>query len=304
MPFEEQYRRQVALLLRIVPLVAVEECCALKGGTAINLFHRDMPRLSVDLDLTYLPVEPRAHSLKAIDAAMTRLARRIIGMLPVARVTPSRAEGAILKLLIRADGAQIKIEVTPVLRGCVYEPELRTVSAAVEEAFGFAEMKIVSFADLYAGKIVAALDRQHPRDLFDVRDLLANEGVSEDLRRAFVVYLLSHGRPMSEVLAPTRKPIDGEFLRGFEGMTDEPIAPDALLAAREAIIEIMVGGMPKDHRAFLLSFKRGAPQWALLGVPGAASLPAVTWRQQNLDKLAKARRETLAKRLAQVLGLG
>lgn len=301
MPFEEQYRRQVALLLRTIPLVAEEDCFALKGGTAINLFIRDMPRLSVDIDLTYLPVQPRDKSLKAIDAAMTSISDRIIKTIPGVRVTPSKAEGATLKLLLRTDGAQIKIEVTPVLRGCVYEPELRAVSAAVEEAFGFAEMNVVSFADLYAGKIVAALDRQHPRDLFDVRDLLANEGISDDIRRAFIIYLLSHGRPMSEVLAPTRKPIKEEFLRGFEGMTEKAVALDDLVAVREEIIQIMVGGMPKDHRAFLMSFKRGTPGWPLLGVPEAASLPAVKWRQQNLDKLAKDKREALVKRLAEVL---
>jgi hypothetical protein len=300
-PFDEQYRRLVALLLRTIPLVAEEGCFALKGGTAINLFVRDMPRLSVDIDLTYLPIESRDQSLTAINAAMARISDRVIKTIG-ARITPTGAEGAILKLLVRADGAQIKIEVTPVLRGCVYEPELRSVSATVEEAFGFAEMLVVSFADLYAGKIVAALDRQHPRDLFDVRDLLANEGISDDLRRAFIVYLLSHGRPMSEVLAPTRKPIQEEFLRGFEGMTDKPVALDELVATREEIIKIMTGGMPKDHRAFLMSFKRGAPDWPLLGVPEVHNLPAVKWRQQNLDKLAATKREALVKRLAEVLG--
>jgi predicted nucleotidyltransferase component of viral defense system len=301
-PFEEPYRRQVALLLRTLPLVAVEDCFALKGGTAINLFVRDMPRLSVDLDLTYLPVQSRADSLAAIDAAMTRIAERIARAIPDARVTPARAEGAILRLLVRAGGAQIKIEVTPVLRGCVYEPQRRGVSAAVEQTFGFAEMPVVSFADLYAGKIVAALDRQHPRDLFDVRDLLANEGIDNDLRRAFIVYLLSHGRPMAEVLAPTRKPIEAEFLRGFEGMTAEPVALDDLVATREALIAAIVGGMPKNHRTFLMSFKRGAPEWPLLGLPQAAALPAVRWRQQNLDTLAKSRRDALVARLAEVLG--
>jgi predicted nucleotidyltransferase component of viral defense system len=302
MPFEEPYRRQVGLLLRTLPLVAEEDCFALKGGTAINLFVRDMPRLSVDLDLTYLPVQSREDSLAAIDAAMTRISERIARAIPGARVTPARAEGAILRLLARAQGAQIKIEVTPVLRGCVYEPERRRVSAAVEQAFGFAEMPVVSFADLYAGKIVAALDRQHPRDLFDVRDLLANEGIGEELRRAFIVYLLSHGRPMSEVLAPTRKPIEAEFLRGFEGMTAEPVALDDLVATREALIDAIVGGMPKAHRTFLMSFKRGAPEWPLLGLPQAAALPAVRWRQHNLDTLARNRRDALVACLAKVLG--
>lgn len=135
-----------------------------------------------------------------------------------------------------------------------------------------------------------------------MRELLANEGIGEDLRRAFIVYLLSQGRSMSEVLAPTRKPLREEFLRGFEGMTDKPVTLDALVAAREDIIRIMTGGMPKDHRAFLTSFKRGKPEWPSLGVPEAAALPAVKWRQQNLDKLSRQKRDVLAKRLAEVLG--
>ena len=186
MPFSDVYQRQVSLLIKILPHVAEEECFALKGGTAINLFIRDMPRLSVDIDLTYLPVSSREESLAAIDAAMKRIAQRVRSVLRGAQIVPSvtNPEKAVTKLLIRHDDAQMKIEVTPVLRGCVYDPEMRSVSASVEDAFGFAEIRVVSFADLYAGKIVAALDRQHPRDLFDVRDLLAREGIDDDLRRA------------------------------------------------------------------------------------------------------------------------
>ena len=122
------------------------------------------------------------------------------------------------------------------------------MSEAVEDAFGFAEVQMVSFADLYAGKAVAALDRRHPRDLFDIRDLLANEGIGDELRRAFIVYMLSHDRPMSEVVAPTRLNIWAEFLRGFQGMTDEPVTIEELTAARDALISDMVGKMPSEHR--------------------------------------------------------
>lgn len=304
MPFSDLYRRQVALLIRILPLVAQEQEFALKGGTAINLFVRDMPRLSVDIDLTYLPVAPRATSLAAIDAAMKRIAERIRASVQGAQVsaTPLRGEGAITKIVARAGGVQTKIEITPVLRGCVYDPAMRPVSPSVEEAFGFAEIQIVSFADLYGGKIVAALDRQHPRDLFDVRDLLANEGIDDALRRAFIVYLLSHDRPMSEVLAPTRKDISGEFARGFQGMTDESVTLEELIAAREALIAAAIGGMPDAHRRFLISFERGEPDWPLLALDGVAELPAVRWRQQNLDKLGGPARAALVTRLQEVLG--
>lgn len=304
MAFAEAYRRQVALLIGVLPQVAEERCFALKGGTAINLFIRDLPRLSVDIDLAYLPVEDRETSLAAIDAALTRIAARTSAAIPGAQISRSPAGGRATKLAVRADRVQIKVEVTPVLRGCVFEPELRAVSPAVEDAFGFAEITVVSFADLYAGKIVAALDRQHPRDLFDVRDLIANEGITEALRQAFLIYLVSHDRPMSEVLAPTRKDLAVEFQRGFEGMTAEPVPLDELSAVREALINEIVGRMPNAHRQFLIAFERGAPDWGLIGLPDAAELPAVRWRQQNLDKLPAEKRAALVGRLEEVLAGG
>lgn len=303
MAFLDSYRQQVALLIRTIPFVAKEEAFALKGGTAINLFVRDMPRLSVDIDLTYLPIADRTTSLAAIDAAMLRIGERIEHSIPGAKVNPSRSadEKIVTKLIVRAGEVQIKIEITPVLRGTVYDPVVMAVVPTVEDTFGFAEMQLVSFADLYAGKIVAALDRQHPRDLFDVRDLLAHEGISDELRRAFLVYLISHNRPMAEVLAPTRKPLAEEFARGFVGMTQEPVALADLEAAREAIIAAMIADMPDAHRHFLVGFKRGQPDWELLGIPEAQRLPAVLWKQRNLDRLLADKRSDLAAALERAL---
>ena len=304
MAMDELYRRQVALLIRVLPYVAAEDCFALKGGTAINLFLRDLPRLSIDIDLAYLPVAPRTESLAEIDSAMKRIAERIRHGLG-AQVTESRLarENAVTRLLVRGDNVQIKIEVTPVLRGCVFDPEPRSVSPAVEEAFGFAEINVVSFADLFGGKIIAALDRQHPRDLFDVRELLTHEGIDDDLRRAVIVYLLSHNRPMYEVLAPSLKDISGEFERGFVGMTDQPLQLDDLVEARASLIAAVTGEMPEEHREFLLSFERGSPDWSLLGLIGVENLPAVRWRQHNLEKLEPSERAVLVHRLEEVLQL-
>jgi len=305
MPVSEQFRKQAALLVRTIPLVAAETCFALKGGTAINLFVRDMPRLSVDIDLTYLPVEDRATSLANIDAAMQRLEQLIREGLRGTTVTSVRLkpENIVSKIFVEANGVQIKIEVTPVLRGCVYDPETRSVSRSVEAQFGFAEIQLVSFPDLYAGKLVAALDRQHPRDLFDVRDLLANEGIGEDLRKAFIVYLLSHNRPMAEALAPTRRDITQEFERGFEGMTEKPVKLDDLLQAREDLITEIIGKMPNEHRKFLATFKKGKPEWELLGIPHIEKLPAVQWKIQNLAKMDPKRREQLIGDLHKALGI-
>ncbi|MGY4256757.1 putative nucleotidyltransferase component of viral defense system [Bradyrhizobium sp. USDA 4516] len=304
MPLSEKYRHQVALLIETMPFVAAEPDFALKGGTAINLFHRDMPRLSVDIDLTYLPVAPRPESLAAIDAAMKRTAAAIRKGLLGAKVTEvvNPREKIVTKLTVQKGDAQIKIEVTPVIRGSVFDSELRDVSPSVEVTFGFAQMKVVSFADLYAGKLVAALDRQHPRDLFDVRDLLANEGITDDLRKAFIVYLISHDRPISEVVVPRRKDIQHEFTHGFEGMTVDEVTLDELLEARETLVVELAGKMPQAHKDFLIGFKRGKPDWGLLGVPTAADLPAVRWKQINLDKLPTEQRAKLVAQLERALG--
>lgn len=303
MALSETYERQVALLIAVMPFVAAEKDFALKGGTAINLFLRDLPRLSVDIDLTYLPVTDRAQSLAAIDAAMKRLGKAIAAGVRDARVTEvvNRAEKIVTKLTVQTRDAQIKIEVTPVLRGCVFPAEERSVTAATEARFGYAQTQLVSFPDLYAGKIVAALDRQHPRDLFDAAQLLAHEGITDDLRAAFIVYLISHDRPIAEVVAPRRKDISAEYLENFEGMTAESVSVDDLVAAREKLIADISGRMPQKHKDFLLGFKRGTPDWTLLGVAGAADLPAVRWKQINLDKLTPEQRSTLVERLAAAL---
>lgn len=297
MPFRDQYQAQVRLLMRLIPIVARETCFALKGGTAINLFIRNLPRLSVDIDLMYLPVNDRPDALAEIDAAMKRIRAAALAEVPGARVTENVHDGAILRLLVMAEGTQVKIEVSPVLRGVVHQPSMSPVTEAVEEAFGFAETNVVSFEDLFAGKLVAALDRQHPRDLFDVRGLLAHEGLSDELREAFIVYLLSHNRPMGEVLSGRVKDLANEYRNGFEGMTEEVVGIEELIETQHEMIEALIGGMPDQHREFLIGFERGEPAWPLLKISHVAELPAIRWRQRNLDKLKPDQRSALVKLL-------
>lgn len=304
MAFGGTYERQVNLLVRVLPLIMEDERFALKGGTAINLFIRDLPRLSVDIDLTWLPIQQRDVALTAIDEAMTAAAARVRRGIAGVLIDLGRDEGIVTKLNIRERrGAQIKVEINTVTRGFVFAPEIRPVSETVEDRFGFAEVQVASFADLYGGKIVAALDRQHPRDLFDVRDLLAAEGVSDDLRRAFLVYMMSHNRPLDEVLAPARRDLREKYDREFVGMTAEPVPLTELEAAREAIIEEIVGRMPANHRELLIGFNRGKPDWSLLGIDHIPTLPGVLWKQRNLYKLDDARRAALIDALDSVLSV-
>lgn len=305
MAFTDIYRKQVELLVRTIPYVALEKCFALKGGTAINLFIRNMPRLSVDIDLTYLPINDRTQALQQIDAALKRIAQRIRSRQPdvhIAEAAPATQKD-ITKLVIRTrERVQIKIEVTPVLRGCVYEPVLMPVCAPVEQKFGFAEMNVLSFADLYAGKIMAALDRQHPRDLFDVHHLLENEGISDELRNAIIIYLISHDHSPHSLLNPVLQDITQDFEQNFMGMTDAPIELSTLLNTRQSLVTNITNQMPEHHKQFLRSFYSRKPDWDLLGIAGAQQLPAVRWREMNLDKSGEGTKEALLEKLELVIG--
>lgn len=132
---------------------------------------------------------------------------------------------------------------------------------------------------------------------------MANEGIDEALRRAFLIYLISHDRPMAEVLLSRRKDITTEFDRGFVGMTRQPAELESLLAARETMIEQVIHALPDTHRQFLLAFERGEPDWLALELEAAAELPAVRWRQQNLDRLEREKRQALVRQLQEVLAL-
>lgn len=304
MPFDPTFRQQVQLLVSVLPLVAKESCFALKGGTAINLFVRDLPRLSVDIDLTYLPVAERAQSLEAIDSALKRIGERIIGAFPDMTVQGSApgGKGPVNKLVVRTKHRlQIKVEVTPVLRGCVYEPAVMPVSETTEDEFGFAKIQVLSFADLYAGKILAALDRQHPRDLFDVHLLLEEEGLSDALRTALIVYLISHDHSPHSLLAPPAKDIRAIYETDFAGMTERPVSLDTLLEARDRLVSSVLSGMPDEHKGFLSSFYEGSPAWEVLGIEGLDQLPAVRWRELNLDRAGPGTRESIVKALKKVL---
>ena len=118
------------------------------------------------------------------------------------------------------------IRTTPVMRGTVHPVRTLTVQPSVERAFGFVEMQVLDFADLYAGKLAAALSRQHPRDLFDIQPLLDEGRLDDRLWRTFLVYLISSPKPAAEILAP-KKPQDFErtFAVHFQGMTREPVSP-------------------------------------------------------------------------------
>ena len=193
------------------------------------------------------------------------------------------------KLLVRRDGIVIKIEVNTVMRGVVNPTQTKSLSEAASNALmADVELALVSPEDVYGGKLVAAMDRQHPRDLFDVMQLFEHEGITAGIRRAFVVYLASHNRPFHEVLFSTPLDVRLEFERTFVGMTSEPIALDTLLETRARLQRELPAALDKEEREFLRTLARAEPDWSLLDIPHLEELPAVRWKLQNLQHLASS----------------
>jgi hypothetical protein len=295
------YYRQVQLLVRALPYVADEPCFALRGGTAINLFHLPMPRLSVDIDLTYVPIEERGESLANARQALQRIANTMISSSPQLKARFQRNKEDELRVVVTEPDAQVAIELSPVMRGCIHEPMQLDVHAAVQREFGFASMAVLQPPDLYGGKICAALDRQHPRDLFDIKLLLDSNGLTRKVFEGFLVYLICSGRPIAELLNPQFKDISAEFERQFIGMTLEPVAIEELDSARRALLDRISKLMTDNDKAFLLSVKKYQPRWDLAPVRGIERLPAVQWKLANIGRMAPDRRERARNILERVL---
>lgn len=301
---KEEYAEQVRLLIRLLPIIDKEDCFALKGGTAINLFYRDLPRLSVDIDLLYLPMEDRDASLENIRAALARITdsiKKSIAGVQVQNTTLQQDNS--LRIIVSLNDVRVKIELSPVIRGSLFPAVRMEVRPQVEKEFGYAEMLVASHPDLYAGKLCAALDRQHPRDLFDVKQLYENEGLTEELRKTFLVFLISHFRPMAELLNPNRKDISGIYEMEFAQMAEIEVSLEELLSVREKLIADINKEMTDSERKFLLSVKNKTPDWALLGLDAAlvSELPSVKWRLINLNKMSENKHVTAYKNLEAVL---
>ena len=284
----EQYLAIARLMARIARNVFADGVFALKGGTAINLFVRDLPRLSVDLDLVFIDhMLPREQALSAIGNALQAIAERLkkLGLDVPAKRTGAAGDSY---LYVRSGGVQVAIEVNEIVRGTLLAVQSRSLQPNARETLGVElELPVLAEPELYAGKLVAALDRQHPRDLFDVHQLFEAGGITAEMRRCFVAYLASHNRPVHEVLAPRLQNISATFEGGFEGMTRDPVDLKTLLTARERLIGEIRRGLTADERKFLLSLASAEPDWQLIGFSGLTDMPGPRWKLQNLQALAR-----------------
>jgi predicted nucleotidyltransferase component of viral defense system len=298
--------RQAELLLRILPLIHKEDMFALKGGTAINFFVRDLPRLSIDIDLAYLLVNERDFALNDISGTLIRISEGIKKRIPGTKTVLKNIHGTnILKgMVVNQEGVTVKIEPNLVIRGSVYPPETKPLSIKAQELFELSvQSRILSADELYAGKICAALDRQHPRDLFDVHLLLKNEGFKAEIRKAFIVYLISHPRPIIEILHPKPKDIRAVFENEFKGMIAENVTCENLYTTREHLVSMLLNELTTQEKQFIVSVKEVLPKWELLGLEGIENLPAVKWKLLNIRKMNPSKHKKAVHKLRDYLGV-
>lgn len=300
--FNADHLDQVRLLLRCLPEVAHQTCFALKGGTAINLFVRDMPRISVDIDLAYLPLKERTEALTEIGDALDAIYSDIMKHVDGCAVRITEMEGHAAKLHVTRGDAMVSIEPNLVWRGSLYIPETRELTPSAQEQFeSYVSIPVQAKPDLYGGKLCAALDRQHPRDLYDAKLLLDERGLTRKVIRAFVVYLAGHPRPMNELLNPVVQDISALYRDQFEGMTRDPTALDELIAVQYKLAGEIRNALNEDEKAFLLSIKKGEPEWGRLGIADLDKFPALRWKVLNVKKMDKGKRMAALDNLTRIL---
>jgi hypothetical protein len=277
----DAYRAQVSLLVACLPHFARENYFAIKGGTAINLFDRDMPRLSVDIDLAYTGFEAREEASQLIDAALGRIIDSLekIGLSAALQGRPEAR-----KVIVSGRNAAIKIEPNYTLRGTLFPPTIRGVQPAVEQAFGYAEARIISAAELYGGKLCAALDRQHPRDIFDVEPLLETDTLHPEIIKGFIALLLSHNRPPHELLHPVPKDQSAVFAKEFSGMTDQPYTYRRHNEVFARLVPVIRQGILPYAKA-IADFMNLDETTLEHQIPGLRRLPAIQWKLHNLATL-------------------
>lgn len=307
---DSRYKDAVALLLDAMPSVFAQKCFAMKGGTAINLFCRDMPRLSVDIDLVFIDPEVagRSEALSAIEGSLRTVAEELKRKLRVRVQRTSSGSEQETKLYVSRGDTRIKIEVNHVFRGSVYPIVEGNLTPMAEDMFEReVAVPMLDPDELYASKLVAALDRQHPRDLFDVMLLNENGGITPRMRRAFVVYLAGHNRPMHELLPPQVHDMNDTYEKEFVGMTTRDVGIDELEETRERLFAELPLSLDEAERKFLHSVHRLDPEWDLVGVQGIENLPALRWKLLNLERLKAKNQQkfdAMLEALCQQLNLG
>lgn len=286
---DKTYIEIVRLLLESAPAIFETPHFAMKGGTAINLFIEDMPRLSVDIDVVYTDHQAtRDEALKSISKGLEAVRKRLAKAGLEADVSATK-DGDEIKLFLRRGRNQVKVEVNHVFRGTVMPVETRQLGNEARKVFTTElSVPVLAKSELYGSKLVAAMDRQHPRDLFDVRVLFERGGLTAEVVECFVCYLAGHNRPVHEVLFSRDVDMSSAFENEFAGMARNPITLAELQQVRRKLKKELPIALTASQRKFLLGLVTGETDWSLMKCLHLSQLPAIRWKLQNLAKLKKS----------------
>lgn len=290
------YRSKVELLIRIIPAITEEEDLAIHGGTAINLFVKDLPRYSIDIDLTYVRILGRTESIDNINACLRRISEKLKQSIKGIQIA-HRPD--ICKLLCSFRGSQVKIEVNQTKRGVISgTPQVTPLCTKAQDEFGmYCEANVVPIPLLYGGKIAAALSRQHPRDLFDVKYM---DYALSDVKEGILYSLLGSDRPISESISPNLIDQTKVMETQFMGMTDTPFTYQDYEVSRSELIQGIQDLFSESEKDFLISFESGTPQWSLIPYPSFEQYPSVEWKLLNINKLKEKDSASFAKQIAKL----
>ena len=274
----------MALLIRIMPSVYKIKEFAVHGGTAISLFHRNLLRYSVDIDVTYIPIENRQQSLASINQKLLEVKKNIEKTIPGVVV---KHKPDVWKLLCTLGDATVKIEVNATKRGIIGDVvELPLCEKARNEFSMGCKARTVSFSQLYGGKITAALSRQHPRDLFDCKYMELQS--FDDVKNGFMLCLLGSDKPIIESLQPHDIDQTEALENQFQGMTETPFGYEDYLESKTALLSLVNGGLTITDKEFLLSFEQGEPDWNKCCAGDLSQYPSVQWKLLNIGKLEES----------------
>ena len=280
------YAATVRQLLDVAPAVFTSPHFAIKGGTALNLFLHDCPRLSVDIDVVFTDhTLDRTTALETITSELRVISQKLetMGYEVLLHRNSSNNES---KLMVVSREAEVKVEVNEVFRGTLLPLQNKSLSPTTEELFAQAvTLPLLATAELYGSKLVAAMDRQHPRDLFDVLILYDTIGLTADIVDCFVAYLAGHNRPVHELLAPRLLPLAVAYTNQFRGMTRHEVSLETLEQIRLRLLQELPQALTREHRNFLLSFVQKQPCWDCMPFPHLQQLPSIRWKMLNLAKL-------------------
>ena len=285
---DTSYIEIVRLMLHIAPHVFRTPDFAMKGGTALNIFLHDMPRMSVDIDVAFTNhTVSRDEALKSIRQELQSLGERL-EPLGLKATLVSTGDSEDVKILVSRDTVSVKVEVNYNFRGTLLRPREARISESARRSFAV-DFAIPSLAreELYGGKLVAALDRQHPRDFFDVREMFLGNHFDAGVVDCFVCYLAGHNNTVHGVLFSKDKKITNLYEEQFVGMTTHPVSLAELQEARSNLRSALLTNLQDRHKQFLLGLVRLEPDWSLMPFPHLRELPALKWKILNLEKLRR-----------------